>query len=63
MQEVERYRGRAIFQHWWIVACSILLGLTGLFLFLSWFSPASWWGISRLVHRIAAVGFVGIPVR
>ena len=62
MQEVERYRGRAIFQHWWIVACSILLGLTGLFLFLSWFSPASWWGISRLVHRIAAVGFVGIPV-
>jgi formate dehydrogenase subunit gamma len=62
MQDVERFRKRAIFQHWWIVACSVLLGLTGLFLFLSWFSPASWWGISRLVHRIAAVGFVGVPV-
>lgn len=62
MQEVERYSKRAIFHHWWIVACSMLLGLTGLFLFLSWFSPASWWGISRLVHRIAAVGFVAVPV-
>ncbi len=62
MQDVERFRKRAIFQHWWIVACSLLLGLTGLFLFLSWVSPAAWWGWSRLVHRIAAVGFVGIPV-
>lgn len=62
MKEVERYRKRAIFQHWWIVACSFLLALTGLFLFLSWFGPAAWWGYSRLVHRIAAVGFVAIPV-
>jgi formate dehydrogenase subunit gamma len=62
MQEVERFRKRAIFQHWWIVACSILLAITGLFLFLSWFGPAAWWGYSRLVHRIAAVGFVAIPV-
>lgn len=62
MQDVERFRKRAIFQHWWIVACSVLLGLTGLFLFLSWVSPAAWWGWSRLVHRIAAVGFVGVPV-
>jgi formate dehydrogenase subunit gamma len=62
MQEVERYSKRAIVQHWWIVACSILLAITGLFLFISWFGPAAWWGYSRLVHRIAAVGFVAVPV-
>jgi formate dehydrogenase subunit gamma len=62
MQEVERYSKRAIAQHWWIVACSILLAITGLFLFISWFGPAAWWGYSRLVHRIAAVGFVAVPV-
>ncbi|MBM3156197.1 MAG: hypothetical protein FJ004_02800 [Chloroflexi bacterium] len=62
MQEIERYSGRARAQHWWIVVCSILLAITGMFLFLSWFGPASWWGYSRLVHRIAAVGFVAIPV-
>jgi len=62
MNEIERYSKRAIAQHWWIVACSILLAITGLFLFLSWFGPAAWWGYSRVVHRVAAVGFVAIPV-
>jgi formate dehydrogenase subunit gamma len=62
MQEIERYRKRARIQHWLIVVCAFLLGLTGLFLFLSWFGPAAWWGYSRLVHRIAAVGFVAVPV-
>lgn len=62
MKEIERYRKRAIFHHWWIVACSLLLAITGLFLFLSWFGPAAWWGYSRLAHRIAAVGFVAVPV-
>lgn len=62
MQEIERFRKRARFHHWWIVACALLLGLTGLFLFLSWFSPAAWWGYSRLVHRIAAAGFIAMPV-
>jgi len=62
MKEVERYRKRAIAQHWWIVACSFMLAITGLFLFLSWFGPAAWWGYSRLFHRIAAVGFVAVPV-
>ena len=62
MNEIERYRKRARIQHWLIVVCAFLLGLTGLFLFLSWFGPAAWWGYSRLVHRIAAVGFVAVPV-
>ena len=62
MQEVERYSKFAIFQHWWIVACSLLLGITGLFLFLSWVSPGAWWGVSRVAHRVAAVGFDAIPV-
>ena len=62
MKEIERYRKRAIIQHWLIVVCAILLGLTGLFLFVSWFGPAAWGGYSRLIHRIAAVGFVAIPL-
>jgi len=62
MQEVERFRKRARFHHWWIVAWALILGLTGLFLFLSWFGPAAEGGYSRLVHRIAAVCFVAGPV-
>jgi formate dehydrogenase subunit gamma len=62
MKEIERYRKRAIVHHWLIVVCSILLGITGLFLFVSWFGPAAAGGYSRLIHRIAAVGFVAIPL-
>jgi formate dehydrogenase subunit gamma len=62
MQDVERFRKRAIFQHWWIVACSLLLGITGLFMFLSWVSPGAWGGYAGVVHRIGAVGFVAMPV-
>jgi formate dehydrogenase subunit gamma len=62
MQEIERYRKAARIHHWWIVVWALMLGLTGLFLFLSWFSPAAWWGWSRLFHRIAAVLFVAGPV-
>jgi len=53
MQDIERFRKRAIFQHWWI---------TGLSLFLDWLGPLAWWGYGRLVHRIAAAGFVAVPV-
>ena len=62
MQDVERFRKRAIFQHWWIVACSLLLGITGLFMFLSWVSPGAWGGYAGVIHRIGAVGFVAVPV-
>lgn len=62
MQEIERYRKRAIYQHWWIVGCSFLLAVTGLFLFAEVLSPGAWGGYSRLIHRIAAVCFVGGPV-
>jgi len=62
MQEVERYRKRAIVQHWLIVVCSLLLAITGLFLFVHWFGPAAWGGTSRIVHRVGAVGFVAVPV-
>jgi formate dehydrogenase subunit gamma len=62
MQDVERYSKRARAQHWLIVLCSLLLAITGLFLFVSWFGPAASGGASRIVHRVAAVGFVAVPV-
>ena len=62
MQTVERYRTRAIIHHWWIVVWALLLGLTGIFLFVPWFSPAAAGGWSRLAHRISAVLFVAGPV-
>jgi formate dehydrogenase subunit gamma len=62
MQDVERYTKRARAQHWLIVLCSLLLAITGLFLFVHLFGPAAWGGASRIVHRVAAVGFVAVPV-
>lgn len=62
MKEVVRYRKRAMIEHWLIVVCSLLLGITGIFLFVSWFGPAAIGGYSRVIHRIAAVGFVTIPL-
>jgi formate dehydrogenase subunit gamma len=62
MKEIVRYRRRAIIHHWLIVACALLLGITGLFLFVDWFGPAAIGGYSRLIHRIGAVGFVAIPL-
>ena len=60
-QEVERSRKRARVHHWWIVVCALILGLTGLFLFVSGFAGAAEGGGSRLVHRIAAICFVAGP--
>jgi formate dehydrogenase subunit gamma len=62
MQEVERFRKRARVQHWWIVVWALILGLTGLFLFVDGFSAAAEGGGSRLAHRIAAICFVAWPV-
>ncbi len=62
MQEIERYSKRARVQHWSMVVCSLLLAITGLFLFVPWFGAAAQGGASRIVHHAAAVGFVAVPV-
>lgn len=61
MQEVERFRKRARVHHWWIAVWALILGLTGLFLFVDGFSAVAEGGGSRLVHRIAAICFVAGP--
>jgi len=60
--EVERYALATRWFHWVHAGMFMVLGITGLFLFLPWFSDASLWGWSRLVHRIAAIIFVVAPL-
>jgi len=62
MQEIERYSKRARVQHWIVVVCSLLLAITGLFLFVHLFGSAAEGGASRIIHRVAAVVFVAVPV-
>ena len=61
-QEVVKYRKPIRIVHWIHTGAFILLFLTGLILFipgLSFLAADSW---TRLIHRIAAVIFVAIPV-
>ena len=61
-QEVVKYRKPIRTVHWIHTGAFILLFLTGLILFipdLSFLAADSW---TRLIHRIAAVIFVAIPV-
>ncbi|HEY49779.1 MAG TPA: hypothetical protein G4O13_07015 [Dehalococcoidia bacterium] len=62
MKDIERFRKRAIFHHWWIVLCSFLLAVTGLFMFMETLSPGAMGGYSRIIHRFAALGFVAVPI-
>lgn len=60
--EVERYRKPTRVLHWIHASSFIILFLTGLILFLpplAFLAEDSW---TRLIHRIAAVVFVIIPL-
>ncbi len=62
-QEVERYRKPTRILHWVHASAFILLFLTGLVLFLP--APISYLAIgsyTRVIHRIAAVVFMVIPL-
>ncbi|MFC1973798.1 formate dehydrogenase subunit gamma [Chloroflexota bacterium] len=60
--EVERYASSTRWFHWVHASMFLVLGLTGLFLFLPWLGDAAIGGVSRLFHRIAAIIFVVAPL-
>lgn len=61
-QEVERFRLRARCLHWTIVLSGLLLGLTGLFLYVPAFGVAAQGGYTRVIHRVAAIIFILAPL-
>ena len=62
MQEVEKYKLSSRWLHWVHGGAFVLLLITGLFLFVPWFSQAALFGWSRLAHRIGALVFMGAPL-
>jgi len=64
MQEpqVERFRKRARFLHWTIAVSAAILALTGLFLYVPAFGMAAQDGYTRVIHRIAAIVFIVMPL-
>ena len=61
MELVERYTQRARWFHLLIVVVFLELALSGLLLFLPWFSSGMVSTWIRLIHRIGAVILVGAP--
>ena len=59
---VERFKMRTILFHWIHTAAFLALLVTGAILFLPGLGDAAAGGATRLIHRIAAVLFVAIPV-
>jgi len=59
---VERFKKRTICLHWIHVAAFLVLIVTGAILFFPGLGGAAAGGMTRLIHRIAVVFFVAIPV-
>ena len=59
---VERFKKRTIWFHWIHTASFLILIITGAILFVPGLGGAAAGGLTRLIHRIAAVIFVGAPV-
>ena len=59
---VERFRKRTIWFHWIHTAAFLVLIVTGAILFIPGLGSAAAGGLTRLIHRIAVVFFVGLPV-
>ncbi len=59
---VERFKKRTICLHWIHTAAFLTLIVTGAILFLPGIGDAAAGGTTRLIHRIAVVFFVAIPV-
>jgi formate dehydrogenase subunit gamma len=59
---VERFRKRTIWFHWIHTVAFLVLLVTGAILFFPGLGGAAAGGITRLIHRIAVVFFVGAPV-
>ncbi|MDD5095539.1 MAG: cytochrome b/b6 domain-containing protein [Dehalococcoidia bacterium] len=59
---IERFRKRTIWFHWINTAAFVTLLITGMFLFLPGLGVVAQGGITRVIHRIAAVIFVLGPI-
>ena len=59
---VERFKKRTIWFHWIHTAAFLALLVTGAILFFPGLGAPAAGGLTRLIHRIAAVIFVGTPV-
>jgi len=59
---VERFRKRTIWFHWIHTAAFFLLVITGAILFIPGFGGVAAGGWTRIIHRLAAVIFVGVPI-
>ena len=61
-QEIERYRKPTRVLHWVHAGAFVVLFLTGLILFLPPLATLAQDGWTRLIHRIAAVAFIVVPL-
>ena len=59
---VERFRKRTIWFHWIHTTAFLVLLVTGAILFLPGLGGPAAGGITRFIHRIAVVFFVGAPI-
>lgn len=60
--EVVKYTLAARWFHWVITITALVLAVTGIFLYVPWFSGLAVDSYSRIIHRVAAVLFVAAPV-
>ncbi len=59
---VERFKKRTIWFHWIHTAAFLVLVVTGAILFFPGLGSPAAGGLTRLIHRIAVVFFVGVPI-
>ena len=59
---VERFKKRTIWFHWIHTAAFLVLLVTGAILFLPGLGGPAAGGLTRSIHRIAVVFFVGVPI-
>ncbi len=61
-EEIVKYRRSTRVLHWIHSVSFVLLFITGLIIFIPAFGPAAAGGATRIIHRVAAVLFVVIPI-
>jgi formate dehydrogenase subunit gamma len=61
-EEIVKYQRSTRVMHWIHTGAFILLFITGLIIFIPAFGPAAAGGATRVIHRVAALIFVVIPV-
>ena len=59
---VERFKKRTVWFHWIHTAAFLVLLVTGAMLFLPGLGGPAAGGLTRSIHRIAVVFFVGVPI-